>query len=109
MSWINLETETQLQDIKTKSFDTPQLIFKHSTRCATSSMIKNRLYKNNLPAGIDFYYLDLIAHRNISNNIADAYNVQHESPQVLLIKDGNCIFNESHSAIYMDDIEEKAM
>lgn len=108
MSWITLNSEEQLEAINQKSFEKPQLIFKHSTRCSISSVIKNRLYKNDLPQAIDFYYLDLIANRSVSNKIADQYHVEHESPQVLLIKDGKCIFNESHSAIYMEDIVEKA-
>lgn len=108
MSWITLNSEEQLEQIQQKSFDKPQLIFKHSTRCSISSVIKNRLYKNELPDAIDFYYLDLIAHRPVSNKIADQYGIAHESPQILLIKDGKCVFNESHSAIYMEDIIEKA-
>ncbi|MCH5686393.1 bacillithiol system redox-active protein YtxJ [Niabella sp. W65] len=108
MSWITLNSEEQLEVINQKSFEKPQLIFKHSTRCSISSVIKNRLYKNALPDGIDFYYLDLIANRPVSNKIADQYGIAHESPQILLIKDGKCIFDESHSAIYMEDIIEKA-
>nr|WP_317236091.1 monothiol bacilliredoxin BrxC family protein [Niabella hibiscisoli] len=57
---------------------------------------------------IDFYYLDLIDNRPVSNKVASHYGIEHESPQVLLIKDGKCIFDESHSAIYMEDIVEKA-
>ncbi|GAB3418196.1 bacillithiol system redox-active protein YtxJ [Niabella aquatica] len=109
MSWIILDREAQLDEINKKSFSKPQLIFKHSTRCSISSVIKNRLYKGTLPENIDFYYLDLIANRDISNAIAEKYEVAHESPQALLIKDGRCIFNESHSAIYMDEIIENSL
>lgn len=108
MSWIILDSEEQLKDIDQKSFEKPQLIFKHSTRCSISSVIKTRLYKKELPEGIDFYYLDLIANRAVSNKIATQYGVEHESPQILLIKDGKCILDESHSSIYMEDIVEKA-
>ncbi len=108
MSWITLSSEEQLDEIKQKSFEKPQLIFKHSTRCMTSSIVKKRLSKGELPETIDFYYLDLIANRAISNAIAEKYKVQHQSPQVLLIREGACIFDESHSSIYMDDILEKS-
>lgn len=108
MEWINLETEEQLKEIKEKSTTKPQLIFKHSTRCSVSSMAKNRLNKNPLPDGIDFYYLDLLKYRPISNKIADDYSVTHQSPQVLLIKNGNCVYTESHSGITMEEIEEIA-
>ncbi|MEE6186581.1 hypothetical protein PIECOFPK_02469 [Mycovorax composti] len=108
MGWTNLESEEMLNTIHQKSFEKPQLIFKHSTRCSISTVVKNRLFKNETPDTVDFYYLDLIAYRHISNQIAERYQVTHESPQVLLIKDGVCIFHESHSAIYMEDILEKA-
>ncbi|MCH5598362.1 bacillithiol system redox-active protein YtxJ [Niabella ginsengisoli] len=108
MNWITLDNEGQLAEIDEKSFKKPQLIFKHSTRCSISSVIKNRLYKGELPDNIDFYYLDLIANRPVSNEIANRYGIEHESPQVLLIKDGKCIFNDSHNGIYMDDIVENA-
>lgn len=108
MDWISLEDELQLKDIIERSEQRPQLIFKHSTRCSVSSMAKNRLMKNELPEEVDFYYLDLLKHRNISNKIAADFDVEHQSPQVLLIKNGKCVYTESHSAITMDEIEEMA-
>jgi bacillithiol system protein YtxJ len=104
MNWINLNDVTELESIKKKSAEKPQLIFKHSTRCSISSMAKSRLERGNQPDGIDFYYLDLISHRNISQKIADEFAVEHESPQVLLIKDGACVYDESHTGISMDEI-----
>ncbi len=108
MNWIELTSESQLNDIKDLSNTKPQLIFKHSTRCSISSMTKNRLEKGPAPEGIDFYYLDLIKHRNISQKIANDFDVSHESPQVLLIKKGACVYDESHSGITMDEIVEQA-
>lgn len=104
MDWINLQSEDQLQEIISNSNNKPQVIFKHSTRCSISSMAKNRLDKKDNPDGMDFYYLDLIRHRNISNKIASDFNVAHQSPQVLVINNGKCIYDESHSGIMMDDI-----
>lgn len=108
MKWIHLNTDAQLGTINEKSAEKPQLIFKHSTRCSISSVVKSRLNKGELPGNIDFYYLDLIAYRDISNKIAEQYGIQHESPQILLIKDGKCVYHESHSSIYMDDIIDEA-
>eukprot|EP01136_Pigoraptor_vietnamica_P003963 Opistho-1_new@33868 len=104
MNWIPLTTEDQLVLIKEKSFSIPQVIFKHSTRCSTSSMVLNRLERAEAPATIDFYYLDLLAHRNISNKIAEDFQVYHESPQVLLIRNGECVYDESHMAITMEEL-----
>jgi bacillithiol system protein YtxJ len=104
MNWINLQSEDQLQEIVSNSNSKPQVIFKHSTRCSISSMAKNRLDKKDNPDGMDFYYLDLIRHRNISNRVATDFNVTHQSPQVLVINHGKCIYDESHSGIMMDEI-----
>lgn len=106
MNWKHLEKATELNEIIDRSSVSPQVIFKHSTRCSTSSMVKNRLDKKEAPEGIGFYYLDLIRHRDISNKIAEVFGVVHESPQVLVIDKGKCTYHESHSAIFMDEIEE---
>jgi len=108
MNWIQLTQTEQLQQIKQQSFTQPQVIFKHSTRCSISSMALNRLERAEQPDGIAFYFLDLIANRNISNAVAETFQVHHESPQILLIKNGECIYDESHSGINIDDIVQEA-
>lgn len=109
MNWIELKSLHQLPEIKELSKQKPQLIFKHSTRCSISTVAKNRLEKTAAAAGVDFYYLDLIRFRDISNKIAEDFDVYHESPQVLLIKNGECTYDESHSGITMDEIAEQAL
>ena len=109
MNWIDLNNEVQLETLKENSNQKPQLIFKHSTRCVVSSMAKSRLERNEQPEGIDFYYLDLIRHRGLSQKIAEIFNIYHESPQVLLIKNGECVYDESHSGIQMNEIIEQAL
>ncbi|MEO6327357.1 MAG: bacillithiol system redox-active protein YtxJ [Ginsengibacter sp.] len=109
MDWINLNSEEQLQEIKNKSIYKPQVIFKHSSRCSLSSVAKNRLDKVSPPDGIDFYFLDLIKHRDISNKISREFDVYHESPQILLIKNGESVYDESHTAINMQEIAEHAL
>ena len=108
MDWIELTKESQLTDLKEKSKKNPQLIFKHSTRCSISGVAKNRLERAFPPGNVDFYFLDLIRNRGISNKITEEFSIFHESPQVLLIKNGECVYDESHSGINMDEIEEQA-
>lgn len=107
MNWIPLTDEAQLRDIVLKSNEKPQVIFKHSTRCSISSMARSRLERSEAPGEADFYFLDLIAYRGISNKIAQDFNVYHESPQVLVIRNGECVFDESHGAIDMEDIRQQ--
>lgn len=104
MDWKALTSEEQLEAIKKDSSRKIQVIFKHSTRCAISSMAKSRLERAGKPVSIDFHLLDLIRYRSLSNKIEEQFKVYHESPQVLLIKDGHCIYDESHSGISMDEI-----
>ncbi|HEU4903326.1 MAG TPA: bacillithiol system redox-active protein YtxJ [Flavisolibacter sp.] len=108
MQWIQLTDEEQLKQLIAKSGAKPQVIFKHSTRCSISSVAFQRLQKAQQPNGIDFHYLDLLAHRPLSNKVAEVFQVHHESPQVLVIKDGKCIYDESHLGISMMDIVESA-
>lgn len=106
MDWKELREESDLEEVVRSSESKPQVIFKHSTRCSISSVAKGRLERSKVPPGADFYYLDLINYRNISNKIAQEFNVHHESPQILVIKNGECIYDESHMGINMGDIEE---
>ncbi len=107
MKWKELTSEDQLAEIKEQSSQKSQVIFKHSTRCSISSMAKSRLERSGEPQDVDFYYLDLIKYRSISNRIEKDFLVNHESPQILLIKNGECIYEESHNGISMDEIEEQ--
>jgi bacillithiol system protein YtxJ len=107
MVWKNLEHLTALEELDTASFTHPILILKHSTRCSISDVAKARLDREDNLNGVDFIYLDLIKHRDISNALAEKYNVHHESPQVLLIYKGECVYDESHIGISMAEIKEQ--
>jgi len=107
MNWIDLTNIQQLADIKELSKTRPQVIFKHSTRCSISSIAKSRLERNEQPESCDFYYLDLLKNRSVSDQVAQDFAVVHESPQILLIKDTECVYEESHSGIQMDEIMEQ--
>ncbi len=102
MNWIQLTDINQLNQIRENSQDTPIMIFKHSTSCSTSSMVKGRLERNwneEEMKHVQSYYLDLIRHREISNIISEQYNIRHESPQVLIIRAGEAVDNFSHFEI----------
>jgi bacillithiol system protein YtxJ len=103
MTWIQLTSANQINDIKQKPGYS--LIFKHSTRCSISMMAKRRfeLDWDSLPEEMPLYFLDLIQHRDLSAQVAQLFQVHHESPQLLLIKDGECILDQSHGEISVDD------
>lgn len=104
MSWINVENESAIADLKQSAGYS--LIFKHSTRCSISMMAKKRVDMDldDLPADVKPYFLDLIAFRSVSAFIAETFQVHHESPQLLLIKDGECILDQSHGDISIAEV-----
>ena len=91
---------SKLDKIKEDSFHNPQFIFKHSTRCSISKIVLSRFESTHDSASLSVYLLDLLNYRNISNQIADDFNVKHESPQFLVIKDGECHTHSSHTSIH---------
>ncbi|MFC5282846.1 bacillithiol system redox-active protein YtxJ [Pedobacter alpinus] len=106
MNWIKLEDISQLNEVKANAGYS--VIFKHSTRCSISMMAKKRVDMDldDLPETVKPYFLDLIAYREISNQIAEVFSVHHESPQLLLIKDGECILDQSHGDISIEETLE---
>lgn len=109
MTWAVLTTPQDLEQLVQQSMETPQVIFKHSTRCNISSIVKFRLEKTLEVPNVIFHMLDLIKYRSLSNHIAEIFNVQHESPQVLVIRNGKCTFDESHLSIQMEDIKDSCL
>jgi bacillithiol system protein YtxJ len=107
MKWEALTQMSQIDLIDKESESKNILIFKHSTRCSISDMALSRFERDGKSLDetiIKCYYLDLLEYRNISNALSIHYTIEHQSPQVLLISKGKCIFNESHSSISVSTI-----
>ncbi len=112
MNWNKLESESDLSHLihtSNTNSDKYFMIFKHSTRCPVSAMSLYRLEKNwsKLKEAVSPYFLDLINYRSVSNKIEELLEVRHESPQVLLIKNGKCIYHQSHHLISVDEINQQ--
>lgn len=103
MNWIELESADQIEKIKLLSKTSPVAIFKHSTRCSISHMAKTRLERIENEDNAQYFFLDLIARRPLSNQIAEEFHVHHESPQLLIIVNGECVYEESHNGINAAD------
>jgi bacillithiol system protein YtxJ len=99
MNWIMLNELNQLTTLRDQSNNKAILIFKHSTRCSISRTALDRLERSWKPeemTHITPYFLDLISHREISNQVAGQFGIEHESPQVLIIKNGEVVYDRSH-------------
>jgi bacillithiol system protein YtxJ len=100
INWIPLTDLAQLDQIEAESKESPSFIFKHSTRCSISRMALKQFEREfDLDNKVKAYFLDLIEHRDISNEIASRFDVYHESPQLILIKNGKAVYDVSHSDI----------
>lgn len=108
INWIPLTNLAQLNDIESISNVKPIVIFKHSTRCSISRMALKQFEREYaLDETVDAFFLDLIAYRDVSNEIANRFNVYHESPQLILIKDGKAVYDVSHSDIDAEALKNK--
>lgn len=107
MIWKHLTTIDQLTEIDTLSKERSVLIFKHSTRCSISHAALGRFernWENEKSPLLEVYYLDLLQHRDVSDAIATRYALEHQSPQALIIRNGKCVFSQTHSGIRLEDL-----
>ncbi|MUU76882.1 bacillithiol system redox-active protein YtxJ [Winogradskyella endarachnes] len=107
LAWQPLNNVSQLEDIAEKSNLKTQIIFKHSTRCGISRMVMNQFVAAyNLDLNADLYYLDLLSYRDVSNEVGYKFQVMHQSPQLLVIKNGVVVTTASHGSINEIDLEK---
>ena len=108
LPWIPLNDMQQLNHIEEKSKTKTQVIFKHSTRCVISRMVINQFVDNYslTEKDLDLYYLDLLDFRDVSNEVGYKFQVVHQSPQLLVIKNGLVVAHESHGALNGIDLNQ---
>lgn len=109
MNWIELTESEQVKSIKSESIGNPDksyVIFKHSTRCSTSRMAL-RIFETGWTNTSPAYLINVVENRTISGETANLYHITHESPQVLVIRNGVCIYHASHSDIDPEEISSK--
>ncbi|MFT6243983.1 MAG: bacillithiol system protein YtxJ [Salibacteraceae bacterium] len=105
--WNQLSSIKQLNELVLSAQDKPVVIFKHSTRCGISSMAWNS-FRNNWTSEdtlADVYVLDLLNHRDVSNEVAEVTGVYHQSPQAIVLKGTEVIYEATHSGIDARQIE----
>jgi bacillithiol system protein YtxJ len=107
VGWRPLTDLGQLNEIIDLSTEKPVLIFKHSTRCSISRMVFKQFENEfDLQDKVIPYFLDLLEYRNVSNEIASRFGVYHQSPQIILVKDGKAVYNASHESIGINKLAQ---
>ena len=105
LNWNQIQDLGKLNEISTISEEKTVVIFKHSTTCSISRMVlRNFENEYNQENNLEIYFLDLLKNRDISNEIANKFSVVHQSPQMLVIKNGVSVYNASHENIHADDL-----
>ena len=101
LNWIPLVSLEEINTIKEISKTQSVLIFKHATRCGISRMIIKQFESlfNEENKQLKVYYLDLLNFREVSSKISEVFQVIHQSPQLLVIKNGISVYDESHYEI----------
>lgn len=109
INWNILADAGEVDAIADRSHEKPCVIFKHSTRCSISALARHRLDSQwDLEAElVTPYFLDIFAHRPVSNYVAERFDVFHESPQLLLIHQGECVYETSHLDITVSELKEQ--
>ncbi len=101
LNWLPLTSLDQLEEIKAQSKTNAVLIFKHSTRCGISKMVI-RQFENLFTEehqNLKVYYLDLLNYRDISTEAGIMFQVMHQSPQLIVVKNEVSVYHASHSDI----------
>jgi len=106
-NWSDITSIDHISNIVADSHESPQLIFKHSTRCNLSATIYDHLRNWDLAKkAVPIHYLDLIAYRQVSDYIEKHFGILHESPQIILLHGGKPVYDEDHFRIQGEKIEE---
>ncbi len=105
IEWKNLTSLEELNEALSLSEQSSIVIFKHSTRCSVSMMVKKNLEMAWDMPHITAYFLDLIQYREVSNYIASALEVEHQSPQLIGIKNRQVFYHASHSSVTAESIK----
>ena len=106
--FYSLDDIKLLDEVDEISHTKPVVLFKHSTRCSISRFALKRFDAayDFTEEQMDWYLLDLLEYRDVSNAIATRYDVMHQSPQILVIKNGKAIFTTSHDAIDAGELKQ---
>ncbi|HIP31651.1 MAG TPA: bacillithiol system redox-active protein YtxJ [Crocinitomicaceae bacterium] len=106
LPWEQVTSVEQINEILRNVGETPVLLFKHSTRCSISSMALNGFERNwNNEVDCKLYFIDLLKHRDVSNEIATLTGVIHQSPQCIVVKGSEIVYDATHTAIDAKRIE----
>lgn len=110
LDWNYLESMENLDAAEQLSHEKTVVLFKHSTRCSISRFVLKQFENTyDIPADkMEIYFLDLIEYRPISNEIAERFGVTHQSPQMIVLKDGKSIYDSSHESIDAKALEQFA-
>lgn len=105
--FLPLATEEDLESALTRSHDEPIVLFKHSAICTLSARANSKmaaLEEGDAPV----YRLIVQRSRKLSNAIEQRFEIRHESPQAIVVRDGHPVAHTSHRGVTADFVREHA-
>lgn len=107
---INIYSNEDIDQAFQASETTPILIYKHSPICHLCDLAILEVQKFIAAEAkqFEFYQVDVIAQRPLSQLLEQRLNVLHESPQLLLVWKSICRWNLSHRHITQKKIKSEA-
>ncbi len=90
--------------LENKNLPPTCFVFKHSTTCPVSARAATEV--KEMRTGIPVYLIKVREQRELSNWVAETFGVTHESPQLILIREGKMEEVWNHGEIRREDIKE---
>lgn len=106
LNWTEIHSVDELHEIWNNSLNKPAVFFKHSTRCSISSMALRAFERSWVSDETQLFFIDLIAHRDVSNLLAELSNVEHQSPQIIVTNNNTVLFSDSHGTIDAEKVQK---
>ncbi|HSS22289.1 MAG TPA: bacillithiol system redox-active protein YtxJ [Pyrinomonadaceae bacterium] len=99
--FLKLTGKESLDGLVEKSKEQPVVIFKHSLTCSISASV----YEEMAAFDGEVALIEVQKSRELSEEIASRLGVVHESPQVIVLRNGQVVWNASHFNITAGAVE----
>lgn len=97
-AFMTITDPAAIDRVVAQSRQGPVILFKHDFACSISAMAYREL--SRLPN--DVLLIDVERAKEVASAVAERTGVEHESPQVLILRDGACVWAASHFDIHAD-------
>ncbi|HSK73725.1 MAG TPA: bacillithiol system redox-active protein YtxJ [Pyrinomonadaceae bacterium] len=102
-NFIEINSTEELNEVFEESGRKPVVLFKHSLTCPISAGVYGEISR----VEADIYLVVMQMARNVSNEIASRTGIRHESPQAIVLKNGEPVYHASHYDVSAEEVSSK--